>query len=104
MEGEGVNSEMVWDEMANSGLISTCPKSEVVKGGRVCFSKDLAQCVNEVKRDNEILRQITTFQLSIENMVSGALLQGISTLPCITQYSYRELALFPVFHSAATGN
>lgn len=34
----------------------------------VCF-QDLAQCVNEVKRDNEIIRQITTFQLSIENMV-----------------------------------
>ncbi|KAI4833342.1 hypothetical protein KUCAC02_016250 [Chaenocephalus aceratus] len=28
--------------------------------------RDLAQCVNEVKRDNEIIRQITTFQLSIE--------------------------------------
>lgn len=34
----------------------------------VCF-QDLAQSVNEVKRDNEIIRQITTFQLSIENMV-----------------------------------
>lgn len=34
----------------------------------VCL-QDLAQCVNEVKRDNEIIRQITTFQLSIENMV-----------------------------------
>ncbi|KAL4659164.1 proto-oncogene vav-like [Arapaima gigas] len=30
--------------------------------------RDLAQCVNEVKRDNEIIRQITTFQLSIENL------------------------------------
>ncbi|TNN43658.1 Proto-oncogene vav [Liparis tanakae] len=30
--------------------------------------RDLAQCVNEVKRDNEIIRQITSFQLSIENM------------------------------------
>lgn len=34
----------------------------------VCF-QDLAQSVNEVKRDNEIIKQITTFQLSIENMV-----------------------------------
>lgn len=34
-----------------------------------CVLQDLAQCVNEVKRDNEIIRQITTFQLSIENMV-----------------------------------
>lgn len=31
----------------------------------------MAQCVNEVKRDNETLRQITNFQLSIENLVSG---------------------------------
>ncbi|XP_028907965.1 proto-oncogene vav isoform X1 [Ornithorhynchus anatinus] len=30
--------------------------------------KDLAQCVNEVKRDNETLKQITNFQLSIENL------------------------------------
>ncbi|XP_049645376.1 proto-oncogene vav isoform X3 [Suncus etruscus] len=30
--------------------------------------RDLAQCVNEVKRDNETLRQITNFQLSIENL------------------------------------
>uniref|UniRef100_V9KF60 Proto-oncogene vav n=1 Tax=Callorhinchus milii TaxID=7868 RepID=V9KF60_CALMI len=30
--------------------------------------KDLAQCVNEVKRDSETLRQITSFQLSIENL------------------------------------
>lgn len=34
----------------------------------MCF-QDLAQSVNEVKRDNEIIKQITTFQLSIENMV-----------------------------------
>lgn len=33
--------------------------------------QDLAQCVNEVKRDNETLRQITNFQLSIENLVRG---------------------------------
>ncbi|XP_034290347.1 proto-oncogene vav [Pantherophis guttatus] len=30
--------------------------------------RDLAQCVNEVKRDNETLKQITNFQLSIENL------------------------------------
>lgn len=34
----------------------------------VC-SQDLAQCINEVKRDNEIIKQITTFQMSIENLV-----------------------------------
>ncbi|XP_061769760.1 proto-oncogene vav-like isoform X2 [Nerophis ophidion] len=38
--------------------------------------RDLAQCVNEVKRDNEILRQITTFQLSIENMTQSLALFG----------------------------
>ncbi|KAJ8264176.1 hypothetical protein GJAV_G00146070 [Gymnothorax javanicus] len=38
--------------------------------------RDLAQCVNEVKRDNEILRQITTFQLSIENMTQSLALYG----------------------------
>lgn len=39
----------------------------------VFFLQDLAQSVNEVKRDNEIIRQITTFQLSIENMVRSRL-------------------------------
>ncbi|XP_061626282.1 proto-oncogene vav-like isoform X1 [Phyllopteryx taeniolatus] len=38
--------------------------------------RDLAQCVNEVKRDNEILRQITSFQLSIENMSQSLALFG----------------------------
>uniref|UniRef100_H2UD65 Osteoclast-stimulating factor 1 n=1 Tax=Takifugu rubripes TaxID=31033 RepID=H2UD65_TAKRU len=38
--------------------------------------RDLAQCVNEVKRDNEIIRQITTFQLSIENMTHSLALYG----------------------------
>uniref|UniRef100_A0A667WN22 Vav guanine nucleotide exchange factor 1 n=1 Tax=Myripristis murdjan TaxID=586833 RepID=A0A667WN22_9TELE len=38
--------------------------------------RDLAQCVNEVKRDNEIIRQITTFQLSIENMTQSLALFG----------------------------
>ncbi|XP_077575944.1 proto-oncogene vav isoform X2 [Stigmatopora nigra] len=38
--------------------------------------RDLAQCVNEVKRDNEILKQITTFQLSIENMSQSLALFG----------------------------
>ncbi|XP_018583496.1 proto-oncogene vav isoform X1 [Scleropages formosus] len=38
--------------------------------------RDLAQCVNEVKRDNEILRQITTFQLSIENLSQSLALYG----------------------------
>ncbi|XP_053708955.1 proto-oncogene vav-like isoform X2 [Synchiropus splendidus] len=38
--------------------------------------RDLAQCVNEVKRDNEIVRQITTFQLSIENMTQSLAMFG----------------------------
>uniref|UniRef100_A0A8K9V0B7 Vav guanine nucleotide exchange factor 1 n=1 Tax=Oncorhynchus mykiss TaxID=8022 RepID=A0A8K9V0B7_ONCMY len=38
--------------------------------------RDLAQCVNEVKRDNEIIKQITTFQLSIENMTQSLALYG----------------------------
>ncbi|XP_068178412.1 proto-oncogene vav-like isoform X2 [Antennarius striatus] len=38
--------------------------------------RDLAQCVNEVKRDNEIIRQITAFQLSIENMTRSLGLYG----------------------------
>ncbi|XP_061687100.1 proto-oncogene vav-like [Syngnathoides biaculeatus] len=38
--------------------------------------RDLAQCVNEVKRDNEILKQITSFQLSIENMSQSLALFG----------------------------
>uniref|UniRef100_A0A671RD52 Proto-oncogene vav-like n=1 Tax=Sinocyclocheilus anshuiensis TaxID=1608454 RepID=A0A671RD52_9TELE len=38
--------------------------------------RDLAQCVNEVKRDNEIIRQITTFQLCIEKMSLSLALYG----------------------------
>ncbi|KAM9314615.1 proto-oncogene vav isoform 2-T2 [Pholidichthys leucotaenia] len=38
--------------------------------------RDLAQCVNEVKRDNDIIRQITTFQMSIENMTQSLALYG----------------------------
>ncbi|XP_062243821.1 proto-oncogene vav-like isoform X1 [Platichthys flesus] len=38
--------------------------------------RDLAQSVNEVKRDNEIIRQITTFQLSIENLSQSLALYG----------------------------
>uniref|UniRef100_A0A8D2LDF5 Vav guanine nucleotide exchange factor 1 n=1 Tax=Varanus komodoensis TaxID=61221 RepID=A0A8D2LDF5_VARKO len=33
--------------------------------------RDLAQCVNEVKRDNETLKQITNFQLCIENLTQS---------------------------------
>lgn len=32
--------------------------------------QDLAQYVNEVKRDNETLREIDQYQRSIENLVS----------------------------------
>ncbi|XP_076839590.1 proto-oncogene vav isoform X2 [Brachyhypopomus gauderio] len=38
--------------------------------------RDLAQCVNEVKRDNEIIRQITAFQMCIENMGQSLALFG----------------------------
>ncbi|KAK7929273.1 hypothetical protein WMY93_005668 [Mugilogobius chulae] len=38
--------------------------------------RDLAQCVNEVKRDNEIIKQITSFQLSIENLSESLALYG----------------------------
>lgn len=34
-------------------------------------AQDLAQYVNEVKRDNETLREIDQYQKSIENLVSG---------------------------------
>lgn len=45
-----------------------CCFSGVMRCVFVCV-QDLAQCVNEVKRDNEIIKQITTFQMSIENLV-----------------------------------
>ena len=50
--------------------------------------QDLAQCVNEVKRDNEIIRQITTFQLSIESMVS-------SHVTVLFALFFQHLLLFP---------
>lgn len=61
--------------------------------------RDLAQCVNEVKRDNETLRQITNFQLSIENLV-GVELGG----PRVCTYGQSAGPLLgdsePRFHSA----
>lgn len=41
----------------------------------VC-SQDLAQYVNEVKRDNETLREIDQYQKSIENLVSCLFFQN----------------------------
>uniref|UniRef100_A0A8C6KD18 Osteoclast-stimulating factor 1 n=1 Tax=Nothobranchius furzeri TaxID=105023 RepID=A0A8C6KD18_NOTFU len=38
--------------------------------------QDLAQCVNEVKRDNEIIKQITSFQMSIENLTQSLAVFG----------------------------
>ncbi|KAM9320988.1 proto-oncogene vav [Gastrophryne carolinensis] len=38
--------------------------------------RDLAQCVNEVKRDNETLKQLTNFQLSIEHLTESLALYG----------------------------
>uniref|UniRef100_A0A1A8C6H2 Osteoclast-stimulating factor 1 n=1 Tax=Nothobranchius kadleci TaxID=1051664 RepID=A0A1A8C6H2_NOTKA len=38
--------------------------------------RDLAQCVNEVKRDNEIIKQITSFQMSIENLTQSLAVFG----------------------------
>lgn len=45
--------------------------------------QDLAQYVNEVKRDNETLREIDQYQKSIENLVSRPflLLVKLSTFP-----------------------
>lgn len=39
----------------------------------VCTVQDLAQYVNEVKRDNETLREIDQYQRSIENLVNQKL-------------------------------
>ena len=41
--------------------------------------QDLAQYVNEVKRDNETLREIDQYQKSIENLVRSLILPLIST-------------------------
>uniref|UniRef100_A0A3Q2ZAK7 Osteoclast-stimulating factor 1 n=1 Tax=Hippocampus comes TaxID=109280 RepID=A0A3Q2ZAK7_HIPCM len=65
---------------ANSGRFSLrdllmVPMQRVLKYP-LLLQVDLAQCVNEVKRDNEILKQITTFQLSIENMSQSLALFG----------------------------
>lgn len=39
-------------------------------------SQDLAQYVNEVKRDNETLREIDQYQKSIENLVGHLFLSN----------------------------
>ena len=62
----------------------------------VCVGfQDLAQCVNEVKRDNEIIRQITTFQMSIEHLVST-----VFTFDCTLFFFF---VLF-FFHSGHLGS
>ncbi|XP_068124908.1 proto-oncogene vav isoform X2 [Hyperolius riggenbachi] len=38
--------------------------------------RDLAQCVNEVKRDNEMLKQLTTFQCSIDHLRESLAMYG----------------------------
>ncbi|OBS65891.1 hypothetical protein A6R68_05569, partial [Neotoma lepida] len=53
--------------------------------------KDLAQYVNEVKRDNETLREIKQFQLSIENLGDGEI--RITTLDKHTKQE-RHIFLF----------
>uniref|UniRef100_A0A665TWJ4 Osteoclast-stimulating factor 1 n=1 Tax=Echeneis naucrates TaxID=173247 RepID=A0A665TWJ4_ECHNA len=82
---------------ANSGRFSLrdllmVPMQRVLKYHllvSVCIC-DLAQCVNEVKRDNEIIRQITSFQLSIENMLG----EKIETGQVCVVYMYLYAFLF----------
>lgn len=44
-------------------------KKEIICVLMICL-QDLAQYVNEVKRDNETMREIDQYQKSIENLVS----------------------------------
>lgn len=52
----------------------------------ICL-QDLAQYVNEVKRDNETLREIDQYQKSIENLVSYLILPNNERLFSVTQCS-----------------
>lgn len=49
--------------------------------------QDLAQYVNEVKRDNETLREIDQYQKSIENLVSRPLLVLVNAAPSLWLHS-----------------
>lgn len=61
----------VWLFLAgNCSLFTVRSKSACVECGGVLCVQDLAQYVNEVKRDIETLRDIDQYQKSIENLVS----------------------------------
>ena len=47
--------------------------------------QDLAQYVNEVKRDNETLREIDQYQRSIENLVSHLFHPSVEKLSLVSQ-------------------
>lgn len=82
-----------------------CPDQPVTIGVcvSVCVAQDLAQFVNEVKRDNETLREIDQYQRSIENLVNQSAfffslqpLWNVSGNSGRVQISVRMLLLF--FH------
>lgn len=56
----------------------------------ICL-QDLAQYVNEVKRDNETLREIDQYQKSIENLVSHLFLPNNYMLISFSQFFRRRV-------------
>lgn len=58
----------------------------------VCVAQDLAQFVNEVKRDNETLREIDQYQRSIENLVNYNSFFCFSCNQLLTANRERKLA------------
>lgn len=57
-------------------------------------AQDLAQFVNEVKRDNETLREIDQYQRSIENLVNWESLSSSSRKPNRTEKQHCPLAVY----------
>lgn len=70
----------------------------------VCV-KDLAQYVNEVKRDNETLREIDQYQRSIENLVSPVIGQSnIVLLLFLPHNKSNVFLLLPYFQNQPLSN
>lgn len=61
----------------------------------VIVAQDLAQYVNEVKRDNETLREIDQYQRSIENLVNKSFSTTLTTLCGSAKY---QQDTFPFFN------
>lgn len=83
-------------------------RNTVNKKSHRCFVmrvQDLAQYVNEVKRDNETLREIDQYQRSIENLVSPVTVQSnVARLLFLPHDESNVFFLLPRFQNQPLSN